>query len=175
MVRPHVPVGQLGDLDEIDFKILRALAGNGRITNLDLSVAVNLSTAPTLRRVRSLEQRGVIKGYAAILDPAKVGLPTIVYVAAILDNQTAAAAATFEEAVRSLPEVLECHHVVGQYSYLLKVKCASTRELEELLARGIKSAEGVAQTMTIVALSTSKEETAIPVSAGAALAGAGRH
>jgi len=90
-----------------------------------LSEAINLSTAPTLRRVKNLEQIGVIKRYTAVLDPAKVGLPTVVFVAAILDNQSAAAAATFEGAVSSLPEVLECHQIAGEFDYLLKIVAPS--------------------------------------------------
>jgi len=162
MVRPHVPVGQLGDLDEIDLKILRALAGNGRITNLDLSVAVNLSTAPTLRRVRSLEQRGVIKGYAAILDPAKVGLPTIVYVAAILDNQTAAAAATFEEAVRSLPEVLECHQIAGEFDYLLKV-VAPSLESYQLFITEMAASTPILHLRTLIPMKRVKTDSPLPI------------
>jgi Lrp/AsnC family leucine-responsive transcriptional regulator len=163
MARNQGPVAQLADLDEIDLKILRVLAGNGRITNLDLSEAVNLSTAPTLRRVKSLEQRGVIKGYTAVLDSAKVGLPTIVFVAATLNNQGAEAAVTFEGAVRSQPEVLECHQIAGEFDYLLKVVAPSLEAYQIFITGLAARTQIIAHLRSLIPMKRVKTDSPLPI------------
>ena len=160
-------------LDQSDAQILEVLKRNGKAPLAEIAEKVGLSIPAVSERVRKLEARGVILRYAAILDAQQLGRDITAFIHVLLEHPRYDA--PFIEHVRGIPAVLECHHVVGQYSYLLKVKTASPRELEDLLARRIKSLEGVAQTMTVVALSTSKEETAIPVVAAAEPAGAGRH
>ena len=160
-------------LDPNDAQILEILQRNGKAPLAEMAEKVGLSVPAVSERVRKLEARGVILRYAAIVDARHLGRDITAFIHVLLEHPRYDA--PFIRQVEKMPSVLECHHVVGQYSYLLKVKCASTRELEELLAREIKSVEGVAQTMTVVALSTSKEETAIPVPAGADLAATGRH
>jgi Lrp/AsnC family transcriptional regulator, leucine-responsive regulatory protein len=147
----------------IDFKILRVLGRDGRITNLDLAAAINLSTAPTLRRVKRLEQTGVIKGYAAILDPTKVGLGAIVFVTATLDYQTAAAAQTFEEAVRGLPQVLECHQVAGEFDYLLKIAAPDLESYQRFATDVITSIPVIAHIRTLIPMRHVKTDVPFPI------------
>jgi Lrp/AsnC family leucine-responsive transcriptional regulator len=108
--------------DLINDRILRILAREGRISNLDLSARVGLSPSACLRRVQELERRGVIRGYRAVLDPAKAGQGYVVYVAVGLSDHTKAAQDRFEHAMAAAPEVVECHNIAGAFEYLLRVE-----------------------------------------------------
>jgi Lrp/AsnC family transcriptional regulator, leucine-responsive regulatory protein len=158
--------------DASDSAILEILQRNCKTPLADIAEHVGLSVPAVSERIRKLEARGIIRRYAAILDDRRLGRDITAFIHVLLEHPRYDD--VFVETVSGIPEVLECHHVVGQYSYLLKVKTANTRGLEELLAKKIKAVSGVAQTMTVVALSTSKEETALPVAVHADLAGAGR-
>jgi Lrp/AsnC family transcriptional regulator, leucine-responsive regulatory protein len=103
-------------LDRIDQSILEHLQTHGRLTNVELADRVGLSPSPCLRRVRHLEETGLIKGYQAVVDQAKAGLPVSVFVSVRLEQQREEAMARFEAAVRGFPEVLEC--------YLMTICCA---------------------------------------------------
>ena len=112
----------MSDLDDIDRKILRELSREGRISNLDLAGRVGLSPSACLRRVQELERSGVIKGYRARIDPARVGTGFIAYVTVGLSRHTKDAQAGFEAAIAGAPEVRECHNVTGSIEYLLRVE-----------------------------------------------------
>ncbi len=112
------------DIDALDRKILRELAHEGRISNLDLAGRVGLSPSACLRRVQELERSGVIKGYRARIDPARVGTGFIAYVTVGLSRHTKDAQAGFEAAIAEAPEVRECHNVTGSIEYLLRVEAA---------------------------------------------------
>lgn len=114
----------MSDLDDIDRKILRELSREGRISNLDLAGRVGLSPSACLRRVQELERSGVIKGYRARIDPARVGTGFIAYVTVGLSRHTKDAQAGFEAAIAEAPEVRECHNVTGSIEYLLRVEAA---------------------------------------------------
>jgi len=114
----------MADLDDIDRKILRELSREGRISNLDLAGRVGLSPSACLRRVQELERSGVIKGYRARIDPARVGTGFIAYVTVGLSRHTKDAQAGFEAAIAEAPEVRECHNVTGSIEYLLRVEAA---------------------------------------------------
>ena len=154
-----------------DAHILEILQRNCKTPLAEIAEKVGLSVPAVSERVRKLEARGVIRRYAALLDPRQLGSNITAFIHVLLEHPRYERG--FTETVKAIPQVLECHHTVGQYSYLLKVKTTDTQALEELLSEQIKSAEGVAQTMTVVALSTSKEETALPVPATAEVVGAG--
>ncbi len=111
-------------IDEKDRQILRELERDGRISNLDLADRVALSPSATLRRVQALEAAGVIKGYRAVLDPAKMGTGFAAYITVGLGLHTKAAQAAFEAALASAPEVRECHNITGTVEYLLRVEVA---------------------------------------------------
>ncbi len=110
------------DTDRINDRIVQVLSREGRISNLELSARVGLSPSACLRRVQDLERRGVIRGYRAVLDPAKAGRGYVVYVAVGLSEHTKAAQDRFERAMQAAPEVVECHNIAGAFEYLLRVE-----------------------------------------------------
>lgn len=109
-------------IDVIGRKILRELSRDGRISNLELAERVGLSPSACLRRVQELERGGVIKGYRAVIDPAKLGLTFLAYVTVGLSSHTKKSQADFEAAMAIAPEVRECHNITGTIEYLLRVE-----------------------------------------------------
>jgi DNA-binding Lrp family transcriptional regulator len=118
---PHY-LQQMTKLDEINHRILRELFRDGRISNLDLAERVGLSPSACLRRVQELERAGIIKGYRAVLDPAKLGIGFVAYVTVGLNTHTKAAQEAFERAIARAPQVTECHNITGTVEYLLRVE-----------------------------------------------------
>ncbi|WP_371396859.1 Lrp/AsnC family transcriptional regulator [Fretibacter rubidus] len=108
-------------IDSKDRQIIRALQENGRMTNQDLAEAVNLSPSPCLRRLRNLENAGIIRGYSVDVDAKAYGLPVTVFVRVQLERHTQEAVADFERHIRACQDVLECFVMTGQSDYLLKV------------------------------------------------------
>lgn len=108
-------------VDRMDVKILRALQAEGRITNLDLAEKVGLSPAPCLRRVRALEESGIISRYVALLEPAKIGLSLEIAVDVRLKAQTRELTQSFERRIVGLPQIIECSLVAGEWDYALRV------------------------------------------------------
>jgi Lrp/AsnC family transcriptional regulator, leucine-responsive regulatory protein len=111
-------------IDAINRRILQELQRDGRLANLDLAARVGLSPSACLRRVQELERAGVIKGYRAVLDPAKLGLGFTAYVTVGLSRHTKAAQEAFERAVAAATEVREVHNITGTVEYLLRVEAA---------------------------------------------------
>ena len=111
-------------MDDITDRILRALQRDGRMSNLDLAAAVGLSPSACLRRVQDLERSGVIKGYRAVIDPAKTGIGFVAYITVGLNTHTKAAQDAFERAVAHAPQVRECHNITGTVEYLLRIEAA---------------------------------------------------
>jgi len=114
----------MSKIDHIDRRILQELRSDGRIANVELADRVGLSPSACLRRVQELERSGVINGYRAVIDPAKVGLTFIAYVAVGLSSHTKKSQSDFEAAVADAPEVRECHNITGTIEYLLRVETA---------------------------------------------------
>ncbi|KAA2213219.1 Lrp/AsnC family transcriptional regulator [Teichococcus oryzae] len=139
-------------MDEIDRRILRALARNARLTNAELAEQVGLSPSPCWTRVRRLEQARVIEGYVALLNHAALGVPDTVYIEVVMDKHDEAALARFEQAVQDMPEVLECHLMTGGYDYLLKAAVGGTAGYEALLREKLYRLPGVRHTRTAFAL-----------------------
>ena len=148
-------------LDRHDLEILDLVQSDAKTTQSEIAERVGLSVQAVSERLKKLESRGVIRKYVALLDAKRLGKDITSFVSVLLEHPKHDD--SFQEAVAKCPEILECHHVVGQYSYLLKVKVEDTAALESLLARRIKAIGGVSQTVTVVVLSTSKEETAIDI------------
>ncbi len=153
-------------LDVMDLRILEILQEDGRITNSDLSGRVGLTAAPTLARVKKLEENGYIKRYVALLEPEKLGLTVLAFVSVILESHKRQTSQDFVEAVRGLPEVLECHHIAGEEDFLLKVVAASPGAYESFVLEKLTKINGIEKVKTIFVLSSSKLETAIPVEGG---------
>ena len=147
-------------MDAIDIAILRRLMERARTTWAELGSLLGLSAPAAADRVRKLEEAGVIRGYAALVDPEAAGCGLGAFVSVTLERADDRRA--FLDMVRSLSEILECHHVAGAEDYILKLRCADTRELERLISDRLKSVPGV-RTRTGVILSTVKETHILPV------------
>jgi Lrp/AsnC family leucine-responsive transcriptional regulator len=145
-------------MDAIDKKILRALSRQGRLTNAELAEEVGLSASPCWTRVKRLEQAGVIKGYAALLDQGALGLPDTVFIEVMMERHDEAQLSRFEEAVKSMPEVLECHLVTGEYDYVIKAAVGGTQGYERLLRDKLYRLPGIRHTRTSFALRCLKQE-----------------
>jgi Lrp/AsnC family leucine-responsive transcriptional regulator len=141
-------------LDATDIKILAILQEHARHHLAEIAKEVELSPPAVMERVKKLESRGIIKGYHAILDAKKLGKDITAFVGVSISQQCYIE--SFSSHMREHTDVLECHHVTGDESFILKVKTANTVSLEKLLAE-IRSMEGVTRTVTKVVLSTSKE------------------
>ncbi|MDK9700296.1 MAG: Lrp/AsnC family transcriptional regulator [bacterium] len=148
-------------MDAIDLKIIEILQQNGRATQSEIAPLVGLSQPAVADRIRKLEERGIIVGYAAIVDAAKLGKDITAFVSVGIEHPRFFEA--FGEQMRSLPEILECYRVAGPESYLLKVKTDNTKSLDKLLVDTLRTIEGVTHTDTTIALSSIKETTALAI------------
>jgi len=148
-------------LDEIDSKIIQYLMTQGRITWAELAGALDLSAPATADRVRRLEERQVIMGYTALVNPEAIGYPMTALIAVTIEKPKHRAA--FLKKVEQLTEIQECHHVTGDDDYWLKVRCQSTQDLERLISEELKELPGILKTRTTIVLSTVKETTVLPL------------
>jgi Lrp/AsnC family leucine-responsive transcriptional regulator len=146
-----------GDLDGFDRKIIEALLDDGRMTVTDLAVRVGLSKTPCQVRLRRLIAEGYIRGFRAVIDPARLGVDHVAFIEARLSDTREAALAAFNAAVRAIPEVEECHMIAGHFDYLLKVRTADIARYRAVLAEKISNLPFVASTSTFVAMETIKE------------------
>lgn len=151
------------ELDAIDWRILRALQRDGRMANNRLAEAVSLSPSPCLTRVRSLEERGVIQSYVALLDPAAVGLGVNVFVQVTLERQVQPNLKAFERAVAERPEVMECYLMTGTADYLLRVVVANLQEFESFVTGFLARVPGIGNIQSSFALKQVKYQTALPL------------
>ena len=148
-------------MDALDKKAVKLLMRNGRATWAELGQLLGLSAPSAADRVRKLEERGIIRGYAALVDPASAGYPLTAFVSVSLASHRNRAA--FLRAIEKLEQVAECHHTTGDDDYLLKVRCRGTLDLDQLLAKELKEKLGVARTRTTIVLSTAKESVRVPI------------
>ncbi|RED44676.1 Lrp/AsnC ligand binding domain-containing protein [Aestuariispira insulae] len=154
---------EVRELDRIDRKILRTLQDFGRLSNVDLAKMVNLSPTPCLERVRRLERDGFIKGYKAILEPAKLGQALTVFVQMTLDRTTPDVFDLFRDKVRELPEVVECHMVAGGFDYLLKIRVRDMTAFRHFLGEQLTSLTGVLTTHSYVVMEGVKEGDSVTI------------
>lgn len=145
------------ELDAFDRKILNKLATDGRITVTDLAREVGLSKTPCQVRLRRLIDAGVITGFQAVVDPAKVGLDHVAFAEVKLSDTREKALEEFNAGVRQIREVEECHMIAGSFDYLLKVRTADIRRYRTVLGEKITSLPHVASTSTFVAMETVKD------------------
>jgi len=150
-------------LDRFDRAILDLLQRDGRATNQDVADAIGLSPSPCLRRIRRLEAEGLISGYVALLDPARVGLEVTAFVRVRLDRQQDRVLEAFETAVTAFPEVMECYLMTGEADYQLRVLVGSLGAFEDFLRHKLTRIEGVGQVTTSFALRPVVTRTALPV------------
>jgi Lrp/AsnC family leucine-responsive transcriptional regulator len=148
------------NLDKIDKKILRELQLNARISHQELAERVGLSSTPCARRVKNLEQRGIIKGYAAIVDEAQMGYGFSVFVSVQLDHQTDDRLLKFEAEIAEFPEVMDCWLMTGNRDYLLRLAIADLTEFERFLTGRLTKVEGVASLESSIPIRRVKEQRA---------------
>jgi DNA-binding Lrp family transcriptional regulator len=150
------------DLDAIDRRILLELQGDGRMTNVELARRSGISAPPCLRRVRRLEEAGVIRGYHADTDPHRLGFTITFFVIVGLESQREAALAGFEALVGEWPEVRECHMIRGGGDFLLRLVARDTAQ-ENDLTRRLTEAANVARVQTLQTIRTSRMEAGVPL------------
>jgi len=150
-------------LDKIDLRILRVLQQDGRVSNLKLAESVHLSPTAVLERVKRLTREGYILGYAARLDPGKLGAGLLVFIEVVLDRTTPDVMNAFAAAVQVRPEILECHLVAGGFDYLIKTRVADMAAYRELIGSVVWSLPGVRETHTYAVMEEVKSSTALPI------------
>ena len=153
-------------LDKVDRRILRDLQDNGRMTNVELAQRAQISAPPCLRRVRALEDAGVIKGYHAEVDAERLGYEVLFFALVGLDSQAEAVLTAFESKMREWPEVRECHMVRGAGDFLLKIVCRNTGHENEMTTK-LTSSPHVVTVQTIQVIRTDKELPGVPIAADA--------
>ncbi|RZJ42722.1 MAG: AsnC family transcriptional regulator [Brevundimonas sp.] len=151
------------NIDVVDRRLLKALQEDGRISNAELARRCNLSPAACFERVRRLREKKVITGYAALIDPAKVGRGLMIFVEVLLDRTTGDMFEAFAEAVRRQPEVLECHMVAGGFDYLIKARVGDMDAYRAFLGDVLVRMPGVRETRTYAVLEEVKATTALPL------------
>jgi len=147
-------------LDETDRQIIAMLQQNARISNAEIGRSVGLTASSVYERVRKLEERGVIQGYTAIVDPAALGKPILAFVRV----QSVPNVASFEQVVRDHPEIQECHELAGEDWYIVKLRVKDTAELRRMLV-ALRTAAGSTATITMIVLQTVKENQPVPTGA----------
>lgn len=150
-------------LDRYDKSILEALQQDGRMSNVQLAGRVNLSESACLRRVRALEDAGIIDRYAALVSQPKVGLSGNVFVHIGLQREEESELAAFEDAIRNIPEVMECYLMTGEFDYLLRVVVSDMADFERLHRDALTRLPGVARVNSSVAIRTVRKKTELPL------------
>jgi len=150
-------------LDLNDRRLLAILQKRGRISNAELADEINLSASACHRRVQRLETEGYIKGYVALLDARKMGVPATVFVEITLNTQADEVLESFEKAVARIPDVLECHLTAGSADYILKIVAEDTEDFARIHRQYLTRLPGVAKMQSSFALRTVFKTTALPV------------
>lgn len=153
----------LDKIDKVDVKILNILQENSKITNLELSKKIGLSPAPTLERVKKLEQSGVIESYHAVVNPQKVNLTVSTFVLVNVKWSKENALLSFMEKVKKIDEIIECFVITGDADILMRVVCTDMQSYESLLFKKLASIPEVERIKTLMNLSTMKALKRLPI------------
>jgi Lrp/AsnC family leucine-responsive transcriptional regulator len=151
------------EIDPTDSKILRALQEDGRITVQALSEKVGISPSPCLRRVRQLEEAGIISGYGASVEPKAVGLPVSVFISIKLEQQRAQNLDDFSASISRWPEVMDCYLMTGKFDFLMRVVCADLEAYENFLRKRLTQLDGVASIESSFSLGAVKSSRVLPI------------
>ena len=151
------------ELDDLDLSILRVLQENGRLSNVDLASQINLSPPATYTRLKRLEKLGYIRDYVALLNWGKMGYDMICFINISLQMHQPEEVEKFRQRISNLPEVLECHHVTGEFDYLLKVAIKNRDDLDRFVMKQLTPIPGIARIYTSLALNEIKATTALPI------------
>ncbi len=144
-------------MDKIDYAIMGELQSNGRLTNQELAERVNLSPSPCLRRVRNLEEDGVIAGYRAVIDPKKYGLNVTIFARITLQQHNKEIIANFESAIQLLGEVMECYLLTGSADYLLRIMLRDLDDYDRFMRQKLHNIKGIAAINTSFAFGEIKK------------------
>ena len=150
-------------LDRIDREILSLLQQDGRMTNVELAERVGLTAPPCLRRVRALEQAGIIRGYHAECDGTRLGFPITVFAMVSLRSQAEHDLAAFESHVAAIPEVRECHMLNGEIDFILKIVAPDLESFQRILTTKLTPAPNVASVKSSLTIRTSKTVPGVPI------------
>ena len=150
-------------LDSIDRRLLAELQSEGRVTNVDLARRVGLTAPPCLRRVRALEEAGVIRGYHADLDAPSLGFSITVFAMVSLKSQAEEDLRAFEQHIATLPEVRECHMLNGEIDFILKIVSKDLQSFQEFRTSKLTPAPNVASVKTSLTIRTAKSEPGVPL------------
>lgn len=150
-------------LDKIDKKILQMLQTNGRVTNVELAKAAGISAPPCLRRVRTLEESGYIKSYHAQIDPAILGYGVTVFAMVRLESQAEKDLEVFENRMKDLPMVRECHMIAGDMDFMLKVVAKDWDQYQEFLTDELTSRPNVVSVKSLLGIRSAKNEPGVPI------------
>ena len=153
----------MATLDSIDRRLLAELQDDGRMTNVELAERVGLTAPPCLRRVRALEEKGAIRGYHAVLDPTLLGYPITVFAMVSLKSQAEEDLRGFEQHIKGLPEVRECHMLNGEIDFILKIVSKDLQSFQEFLTSKLTPAPNVASVKTSLTIRTAKNEPGVPL------------
>lgn len=156
---------QLKQLDDKDKLLLRLLQQNSRISSAELARHLNLSVPGLQKRLKRLEANGFIEGYVTLVNREALGLDLLCFTQVTLSHQHPECVGEFCQRVKGLPEVLECHHLTGEFDYLLKLVVPSPQHLEQLLTEKIRRLPGVDKIRTSIVLSEVKTSTSLPLDA----------
>ena len=151
------------DLDKTDYAILTALQDNGRLTNVELAERINLSATPCAVRVKRLQRDGFIEGYHAQLSPLRLGLSLLAFVQVKLRSTDEKTLDAFNQAMRAIPQVLECHMVGGGFDYLIKVRARDMNHYRDFHARVIGAMDSVENTHSYFVMQEVKETARLPL------------
>jgi len=151
------------NLDAIDMKLLAELQKNGRVTNVDLAAKVGLTAPPCLRRMRALEQSGIIRSYHANVDVVSLGYTITVFAMVSLKSQAEEDLRVFEEHVASIAEVRECHMLNGEIDFILKIVSKDLQAFQELLTSQLTSGPNVSSVKTSLTIRTTKDDPGVPI------------
>ncbi len=151
------------ELDSLDRAILQRLQNDGRISHVELAQHVNLSPPAIHSRVKRLEQKGYIRSYVALLDWTKMGYDMLCFIHIGLQKHQPESVTQFRTMIQAMPEVLECHHVTGEFDYLLKVAIQDRADLERFVVNQLTPVPGIARIYTSLTLTEVKNTTALPV------------
>jgi Lrp/AsnC family transcriptional regulator, leucine-responsive regulatory protein len=154
-------VGSVLELDRTDIKILDMLQKDGRISNIKLAEAVNLSPTAVLARVQKLTKDGYISGYEAKLNPEKLNHNFVVFVEVLLDRTTPNALDNFSEAVLDYPEIVECHMISGGFDFIIKIRCSSMEEYRKISGQILWQLPSVKETRSYPVMEKIKESSQI--------------
>ena len=164
-MKPRAALARRPQLDDLDRRLLAHLQDDARITSVELARRLKLSAPGLQKRVRKLEQRGIIKGYATIVNRQAVGLDLLCFVQVLLAHHRPGSVERFPGRIRRLPEVLECYYLTGEIDYLLKVVVATHDHLERFLFEKLMKVDGVDRIRTSIVLKELKASTALPLNA----------